>query len=198
MSRQARTFVQWVALTLTIAGLSGQAWASPAWVQSSKIFEHSKKLKANTTATVTSGTPGCITVETPQPIAVGNVNSKIKYKLKCVAGAAPCASIITITGTLPNGAAYSKNITYHCKGGCPEGIGGAIGLLCEPDLCLTCGGPDDASVYSDDELQCSGGCFSPVFTVPALGTWAVTLLVLMSLAGGGLLLGRGGSSAVSA
>jgi hypothetical protein len=122
-----------------------------------KVYQTRNKFKANSLVTVTSSTPGCITVDTPQPIAVANRDAKVRYKLCCVDGAAPCSSLITVTGTATDDEAKEYSVTFSCRDGnalCSIPQDDPIGFGCELDDCLCDQNETDICVYSDGDPDC--------------------------------------------
>lgn len=167
---------------MLVAGVVLLLSASGAEAARCKTYTTRETFKANTNVMVASGTPGCITVDTPQPIASGNSDAKVNYKVCCVAGASPCSSLITVSGTDTNGAPLSYNLTLSCRNGssCSVPQDDLIGFVCETDECL-CGQVESGTcIYDDADSECaSGTCHDPVKCVPAASTWGLIVLALL-------------------
>ncbi len=137
-------------LCLIAAGFA-VAYTTPA---DAALVKTKTKFDRNTNATVTSGTPGCIVITTPMPIAVGKRDRRVPYVAVCVAGAAPCSSAITVSGTKSDGTALNNVLdrTLFCNANCLAGESN-IGLECESDACI-CGADDSLDCVYDYQDGC--------------------------------------------
>ena len=127
---------------------------------SKKTFRTKKKWKKQTLVTVTSSTPACVAVNTPQPIAVGNRDGTVTYELECVDQT--CSSLITVSGTGTDGNPQSYNWTVKCV----KRTGFMTyhaGIACEDSACIVEFVEDLACEFLDDTTWCAvlppGECF---------------------------------------
>lgn len=131
-----------------------------AFAASKKTFRTKKKWKKNTLVTVTSSTPACVAVNTPQPIAVGNRDGTITYEVECVDQT--CSSLITVSGTGTDGNPQSYSWTVKCV----KRTGFMTyhaGMACEDSACTVEMLEDLACEFLDDTTWCAvlppGECF---------------------------------------
>lgn len=187
---------------------SGDALAAAA-----KTYKSKYKFKKLTEVNVTSGTPACIKVVTPQPIAVGNRNKIVRYRLECID--ATCSSNITVTGTLADkvcSASRDSNDRYprkcttsaNCDNPATETCAvqerdytiarfcrvcrntiASMGFWCEDDDCV-CDSPYGDDCTWDEDADCGEGtCTEPTCgrPIPSVSEWGMMALGLLLLSG---------------
>lgn len=187
----------------TIVSLYLLASAPPAHGKLCKTWWTNNKFESNTNVTVTSGTDTCIEVDTPIPIAVGNQDGKVKYKLCCVANVTDCSSLITVAGTGTDGKAKDYTLTRKCRN-CNIGrdaLGDPdphIGDECESDDCICNATEDDLCIYTDDGA-CDPNpsvCVTCAREVPLLSNWGFPVICILSFAAGTIIIVRRRQTAI--